>query len=362
MTEAATTQFALGIDAYLDWVGREGLLVHEGLALNLLQVETADWPRYGVKGAALHFRGRGDFNSMFLYNVPAGGSSNPVQHLFEAIYFVLEGRGSTQLEFPDGRKRSFEWGPRSFFAIPLNVKYRHFNASGTERALLCATTTAPLMMKIFHHDATIWEAPLFFENRVGKNEFYTGDGELHLFGPGRNVWETNFVYDLATTELTALEERGAGSSNIIFSLGDGIMHAHISEIAPATYKKAHRHAAGTHVLTLTGDGYSLLWDEGGKDFERVDWSYGVVFPPLELQFHQHFVTSNYPSRYVAAGMSSIRYPLKEQYNRTGTKNFVSVKEGGDQIEYEDQDPRIHALWLAEMRNHGITPLLEIPTR
>ena len=37
------------------------------------------------------------------------------------------------------------------------------------------------------------------------------------------------------------------------------MHAHISEIAPATYKKAHRHMAGTHVLTLTGDGYSLLW-------------------------------------------------------------------------------------------------------
>ena len=50
---------------------------------------------------------------------------------------MLEGRGSTQLEFADGRKRSFEWGPRSFFAIPLNAKYRHFNASGTQRALLC---------------------------------------------------------------------------------------------------------------------------------------------------------------------------------------------------------------------------------
>ena len=49
---------------------------------------------------------------------------------------MLEGRGSTQIEFADGPKRSFEWGPRSFFAIPLNAKYRHFNGSGSQRALL----------------------------------------------------------------------------------------------------------------------------------------------------------------------------------------------------------------------------------
>jgi hypothetical protein len=37
-----------------------------------------------------------------------------------------------------------------------------------------------------------------------------------------------------------------------------------------------------------------------------------------------------------------------------------VKEGGDQIEYEDQDPRIHAIWLDEMRKHGITPRMKDP--
>jgi len=41
----------------------------------------------------------------------------------------------------------------------------------------------------------------------------------------------------------------------------------------------------------------------------------------------------------------------------------SVKEGGDQIEYEDQDPRIHRIWLEEMRKNGATPRMEkyIPT-
>jgi hypothetical protein len=36
----------------------------------------------------------------------------------------------------------------------------------------------------------------------------------------------------------------------------------------------------------------------------------------------------------------------------------SVKDGGDQIEYEDQDPRIHRIWLEEMRKNGATPRME----
>ncbi len=361
--------FAYGIDSYLEWVKREGIRVAEGISLNIFNVDTGDWPRFGVKGAAAHFTGRGDFCSMFVLDIPAGKSTLPVQHMFEAIYFVLDGRGSTQLEFADGRKRSFEWGPRSFFAIPLNAKYRHFNASGTERALMCTTTTAPMMMKIFHNDRFIFNAPFEFSDRVGRDGYFNGEGDLHMIKPGNNTWETNFVPDLAAIELTPWEDRGAGSSNILFALADSIMHAHISEIAPATYKKAHRHAGGTHVITLTGGGYSLLWYPGDTEFTRVDWEYGTVFPPLEGQFHQHFVTSNNASRYAAMALGGMRYPLMEQHRRMGIsvdgkKQAVSlsVKEGGDQIEYEDQDPRIHAIWLEEMRKHGITPRMEDPAK
>jgi len=83
---------------------------------------------------------------MFLMEIPAGASTTPVHHLYEAIYFVLEGTGSTEIALPGGGRRSFEWGPRSFFAIPLNATHRHFNGSGTKRALLCSTTTMPLVM------------------------------------------------------------------------------------------------------------------------------------------------------------------------------------------------------------------------
>src|SRR5262249_46372294 len=155
--------------------------------------------------------------------------------------------------------------------------------------------------------------------------------------------------------------------NVKFVLADGVLYAHMSEIAPATYKKGHRHMAGVHVMTLSGNGYSLLWDEGATDFTRVDWKYGVVFPPVQNQFHQHFVTSPEPSRYVATGFGSFRYPVTEE-NRlitVGNKgekqaSARSVKEGGNQIEYEDQDPRIHEIWLEEMRKHGVTPRFSVP--
>ena len=198
-----------------------------------------------MKGAALHFAGRGDFCNMFVLELPAGGSTLPQQHLYEEIYYVLEGRGSTQLEFADGRKRSFEWGPRSFFAIPLNAKYRHFNASGTQRALLVDDDLLPMMMNIFHNESFIFDTPSSSTTASARTSTTRGEGDLHMIRPGNNIWETNFVPDLGDDRaLPSGTTAAPGSTNIMFVLADGVMHAHISEIAPATYKKAHRHARG----------------------------------------------------------------------------------------------------------------------
>ena len=32
---------------------------------------------------------------------------------------------------------------------------------------------------------------------------------------------------------------------------------------------------------------------------------------------------------------------------------VSIKDGGRQVEYEDQDPRIHQIYLEELARHGV---------
>ena len=353
------------IDSYLDWIKAEGVPVVEDYGIDLFSVTTEPWSRYGMKGAACHLKGRGDFASMFLYEIPPGSSSVPQRHIYESVTYILEGTGSTQIEFPDGAKRSFEWGERSMFAIPLNAKYRHFNGSGQRRVLMVSTTNMPMVMNLFHNENFIFNNAAVFADRMGKDEYYAGEGDLILIRPGNHMWETNFVPDLEQLELHAWEDRGAGSSNIMFVLADSSMHAHISEMPPGTYKKGHRHGPGAHVMCVVGTGFSLLWFEGQKDFLRIDWKHGVVFPPADQQLHQHFNTSNQPARYLATGVGGIRYPMLASKRRsggdaTGQNQAVSlsIKKGGDQIEYEDQDPRIHPLWLEEMARNGGTPKMD----
>ena len=355
----------LRIDSYGNWIKGEGVPVAEDYALDLFAVETAPWPRFGMKGAACHLKGRGDFATMFLYELPPGAASNPVKHLYEELTYVLEGNGSTQLEFPDGGKRSFEWGPHSLFAIPLNAKHRHFNGSGQKRALMVSTVNMPLIMNIFHNEDFIFNTDAPFQDRIGKDEYYNGQGDLTLVRQGSHMWETNFVPDLENLELQSYEARGAGGANIKLILADSSMHAHISEMPAGTYKKGHRHSAGTHVMFLVGTGYSLAWFEGDKDYRRIDWRHGIVYPPAERQFHQHFNTCDRPARYLATTVGGIRYPMTAASRRTGGDaedigaTAKSIKDGGDQIEYEDQDPRIHPEWLAAMKKNGgtVDPLM-----
>ena len=352
----------LGINSYQDWLKAEGLRVVEGLAIDCTDVETAEWPRAGTRAAALHLQGRGDYCNMFLYELRGGQSTNPQRHLYEEVVYVVKGWGSTQITFPDGTRHNFEWGERSLFAIPLNAEYRHFNGSGTERAILVSTTNLPMMLNLFHNERFIFGNTFTFDERIGKKEYFAGEGVLNLVRQGNNNWETNFVPDLERIELPDFSDRGAGGGCLIFLLADSSMHAHVSEMPASTYKKAHRHAAGYHVMCVGGSGYSLMWYEGEQDFVRIDWKHGIVFPPADQQFHQHFTTSAKPARYLATGFGSLRYPftLARRKEVLGEKIALatSTKEGGDQIEYADQDPRIHAMWLKEIAKYGLTSKMD----
>jgi hypothetical protein len=273
--------------------------------------------------------------------------------------YVLEGQGSTQITLPNGETRSFEWGATSLFAIPLNATYRHYNGSGQKRALLTSTTNAPMMFNLFHNEKFILDNPFFFDERVGAKEHYAGEGKLNMVRQGNNTWETNFIASLQTIELPDFSLRGAGGGNLIFLLADSSMHCHVSEMPAGTYKKAHRHVAGYNVMCVAGSGFSLMWFEGQQDWVRIDWHHGVLFPPAHHQIHQHFTTSTTPARYLAMGFGSLRYPFtqerRDEILGTDVRYATSIKKGGDQIEYEDQDPRIHLMWWEEMRKHGLEP-------
>ncbi|HTI88921.1 MAG TPA: hypothetical protein VL966_20140, partial [Alphaproteobacteria bacterium] len=283
----------------------------------------------------------------------------PQRRAFDEVIVCLAGHGSVAVETADGGKHTFEFGPRAMFAPPMNARYQIFNGSGREHARLTVAHDLVFVMNFFRNDKFIFDNPVGFPERSGQAGYYAGEGELTSIRPGRNLWETNFVSDLANFQLMAWEARGAGSSNMQFLLAEGSIGAHISEMPVGTYKKAHRHAAGAHVFAMTGTGYSLLWYEGEKDFIRREWNYGFVYAPPENMFHQHFNTSGEPARYMAILFGSKRYPitLERRANSETQRTDTSVKDGGRQIEYRDQDPRIHTMWLKEMRANGVPSLM-----
>jgi len=343
----------LYVDPYGEWAKREGVPITTGFGVDLLEVDVRPWARIGASGAFVHLDGRGDFVDVQVVEIPPGGETEPQRHLYEAVVYVLDGNGSTSVEMPDGSKRSFEWQTSSLFAIPLNARYRHFNASGTRRARFAAVTDLPVMLNLFRNEPFIFDNPYAFPERAGAEQHYRGDGTFVPMRPGRHMWETNFVPDLRTFELKEWKARGAGGSNIMFVLADGTMHAHMSEMPVGTYKKGHRHGPDFHVFAVTGEGYSLYWYEGQQDLQRFDWKHGGVFAPADRLFHQHFNVSPEPARYLAIAFGSLRYPTVADKLATWMGMDVSVKEGGRQIEYEDEDPRIRRIYEDELAKRAI---------
>jgi hypothetical protein len=47
-----------------------------------------------------------------------------------------------------------------------------------------------------------------------------------------------------------------------------------------------------------------------------------------------------------------RFPFTGERKKQAAAFGISFKEGGRQIEYEDQDPYIHKLYLEELAKHG----------
>ena len=63
-------------------------------------------------------------------------------------------------------------------------------------------------------------------------------------------------------------------------------------------------------------------------------------------------TSPDPARYLAIAFGGLRYPMTEAKRRVFMGMDVNVRDGGAQIEYEDQEPRIHKIYLDELAKNG----------
>jgi oxalate decarboxylase/phosphoglucose isomerase-like protein (cupin superfamily) len=337
---------ASGKSSYEEWRDAQGIPVVTGFHIpDLKQVPVQPWDRKGVKGTFLDLEGTGDTNDAYILEIPSGGSTSPARQMFEELIYVLDGRGSTTVEVPGGSPISFEWGAGALFAIPLNCGYRHFNASGEHSARMIAVTSAPVVINLFHNLDFVFNCPFEFTDRFsGASDFFKGDGRSL---PGR-VWDTNLVPDVLSLPLLTWDERGKGSTNRMIELADSSMCAHVSEFPVGSYKKAHRHGPGAHVIIIGGEGYTLMWREG-EEPQKFDWTTGSLVVPPNMWFHQHFNGGATPAKYLALRWNSAKYKV---FADTGIAD--DVKNGGNQIESRDEDPRVRAQFESLLAAKGVS--------
>ncbi len=322
------------------WKDAEGLPTIRGLGVNVHEVELTPWASRGGSGVFMNLDGTGGFNDAYVCEIPPGKSLSPVKHIYEETIYILSGRGATSVWIQEDKKQTFEWGPNSYFSIPPNASFQMHNGAGSGPARYFAMTAAPRIIDAFKNLDFVFNNPYVFSDRFDGEPGYFQQSDGMVDG---HTWRTNFIADIMAACRVASSsadqyQPGLRGINVTtsFKMVNSTMNSHSSSWPIGTYKGAHRHGPGIHVMILRGEGYSLMWEEG-EPVQRVDWGPGSVFVPPEMWLHEHFNTGPDPVLFLAIGWGSDKSKVggrEYDYSR-------SIRDGGDAIPYAEEDPQIH---------------------
>lgn len=347
----AETPWAHWDKEYREFQRREGIPVHTGFAVgDIRELSVDQWDRIGGRGAFINLHGMEGTCDLQIIEIPPGSKLRAQRHLHDSLVFVVDGSGFTTIGTKTNRT-SFEWDERAAFLIPRNTQYVHTNATD-EPIRLLVQTPLPLLYSLLKEDEAIWNDGTYNQWAQSQREnFYSSDSTLRS-GSGndsRTYWTSNFIPDtLSFDKLTGWAERGGGGRSVFFPFRPSAMWAHISEFAVGQYKKAHRHMCGANVLLLSGEGYSLLWQEGDEERMHVDWSPYSLFVPPSLWYHQQFNTSTDPARYLV-----FHSPITATGMQGGKNDALQPLSSQNQIEYHEEDAEIREQFICELDENGI---------
>ena len=347
------------IDMYEEWRKRQGVPLLGGVYIkDMKAVEVGPWPQKGdgIKGALCYLDGD-DENDEHIVELSPGSYTAPLRHMYTEALYVVSGHGSTSVWRDEGAKQTFEWGPGSYFVLPTNAWHQFFNASLSQPARWFSVTDLPQLLRQWASEDFVFNNPYNFSERfAGEPDYFSAEAKLYR---GR-VWETNFIPDIKKLPLYEWKSRGGGGTNAFMVMGAGMMESHVSRFEAGHYKKAHRHGPGAHLYITEGEGY-VLTQRGSEPRIRCDWKEGSLYlsGAGEGQWlHQHFNVGATPATYLVMNQGLSRkyaatrwQALDSTVLRTGE---VSGKEGGRQVEYEDEDPEIHRIFEDELKKRGLT--------
>lgn len=228
-----------------------------------------------------------------IVEVPAGGRTSTHRHSYDAIMFVLSGRGYTLI---DGER--YDWEPWDALHLPAWSWHQHGNRDAHAPARYLAFTTAPLM-ELFNLLAVeeLGDAPpppsarparplvevLAAAKQSGPRSSYEVELERALAQEEARRGATRITRWKETR--LVLNPKGSKSAFLIDpSLGyrtTGITGV-LFQIAPGSRQASHRHGGEAVLYIVEGRGYSII------DGERYDWQAGDGVLVGKWSWHQHF--------------------------------------------------------------------------
>lgn len=345
-------------EEYEQWRDDEGIPVHTGLFVeDLYGLETDAWDRTGERGAIVNFYGAEGLNDIHLQEVTPGGKTKTQHHYYEELVYVAEGSGITIIEEEEGESDEdadtiFEWDEGALFYLPRATPFRHINTSADDRALLVSSTPLPLQFFLNKDEEFLFDPGYNYWAEVEEEDFYSAEGSIYSGeypGTGYHrqkpaLWDANFVpdvfqFDKLSTDLSS----GVTYSNVHFPMPDSSMYCHIGEFPVGTYKMAHRHCPGAHLMFITGEGYSLMWLEEMEDKIRFDWGPGSMIVPPTGWFHHHFNTSDQAARDLVWHAPELHMFQSRMLKVENPKNT---------LKHSQEDPEIRETFEAELAERG----------
>jgi hypothetical protein len=322
-------------------------------------VALGSWKRAGsgIRGAYINLDGAGDIVDAFVMEIPVGGKTNPVRHLFEEQILFLAGEGETHIWQKDPQKAVvIPWREGTVFSPPLNANYQHVN-KGSQVARLAAVTDLPLKLDLFRNTDFIFDTNFDFTDRYAGQPNYFDPENSKDYGPMKGSHSLSIVNVIRNAWTWRLFHAGQGFKDVDrhFVLSANTMTGHVEQFPSGTYERAHRHGPSSTIVLLTGTGYSLMWPTSlgetpwkngkGNEVKRVNWKRGtMVVPPIQW-YHQHFNNGKDPARFIKLGGS----PGNELFPIT-----TDVLEGGERytILWRDEDAYVRELFKKELVEHG----------
>ena len=167
---------------------RQFLMVEGVVARNIAEFPVAPRPKRQSTAAAFDNLGGNTTLGIHLSVVPPGGEKTGHRHLDEATFYIVAGRGWTELrqgeDVPDQR---VDWHAGDVVVIPSNAWHKHYNADPDRPARQLAFKNTRLLRKLFHSREFVYQNDFRFHDRYDDEADYWTSREAGNYDDQQNT-------------------------------------------------------------------------------------------------------------------------------------------------------------------------------